>query len=124
MLSLGDGFVLQHPNCQPPDVLLCNMTQSALGRRQTGDLEATTRWTMIMRPTFNKKLGLSRFWDPTLFFTGTSIMGVNPETGEKVKFNLQVVLTHHRFPINLLLFQIPYFIVRTLEVWIISFFKE
>ena len=50
--------------------------------KQTGEYEATTRWTMIMKPTFNRKLRLQRFWDPRLVFTGVSIMGVNPENGD------------------------------------------
>lgn len=50
--------------------------------KQTGEFEATTRWTMIMAPTLNKTLGLQRFWDPRLIFTGVSIMGVNPENGD------------------------------------------
>lgn len=50
--------------------------------KQTAEYEATTRWTMIMRPTINKRLGLRRFWDPELVFTGVSIMGVNPKNGE------------------------------------------
>lgn len=49
--------------------------------KQTGEYEATTRWTMIMKPTLNKTLRLQRFWDPQLVFTGVSIMGVNPENG-------------------------------------------
>ena len=55
--------------------------------KQTGEYEATTRWTMIMKPTFNRKLGLQRFWDPRLIFTGVSIMGVNPENGEHFSLN-------------------------------------
>lgn len=49
--------------------------------RQTGEFEATTRWTMVMQPTVNRALGLQRWWDPQLVFTGVSIMGVNPENG-------------------------------------------
>ncbi|KAL3745063.1 hypothetical protein ACJRO7_014211 [Eucalyptus globulus] len=44
--------------------------------KQTGPYEITTRWTMVM-----KFMPLP--WKPELVFTGTSIMGVNPET---VKF--------------------------------------
>eukprot|EP01018_Ginkgo_biloba_P016487 Gb_04672 [translate_table: standard] len=43
--------------------------------KQTGPNEITTRWTMSM--TF----GLLP-WKPQLVFTGTSVMGVNPETGK------------------------------------------
>eukprot|EP00238_Polyblepharides_amylifera_P011009 CAMPEP_0196594834 /NCGR_PEP_ID=MMETSP1081-20130531/79407_1 /TAXON_ID=36882 /ORGANISM="Pyramimonas amylifera, Strain CCMP720" /LENGTH=377 /DNA_ID=CAMNT_0041919205 /DNA_START=206 /DNA_END=1339 /DNA_ORIENTATION=- len=46
--------------------------------KQTGPLELTTRWTMGM------KLGwfpLKQWYMPQFLFTGTSIMGVNPETG-------------------------------------------
>lgn len=49
--------------------------------KQTGKYEATTRWTMIMKPTFNKSLGFQWLWDPELIFTGVSIMGVNPKNG-------------------------------------------
>lgn len=42
---------------------------------QSGDWEITTRWTMTMRvPSF------PFVWRPTLTFTGTSIMGIDPET--------------------------------------------
>jgi len=42
---------------------------------QTGDWELTTRWTMEMSlPT------IPFFWQPSLTFTGTSVMGYNPET--------------------------------------------
>lgn len=43
--------------------------------KQTGPNEITTRWTMTM--TFRLLP-----WNPELVFTGTSIMGVNPETGK------------------------------------------
>ena len=39
---------------------------------------------MVMKPTFNRAVGLQRWWDPQLVFTGVSIMGVNPENGEPV----------------------------------------
>ncbi|KAK6945037.1 Protein of unknown function DUF2358 [Dillenia turbinata] len=41
--------------------------------KQTGPYEITTRWTMVM--TF-----VLLPWKPELVFTGTSVMGVNPET--------------------------------------------
>ncbi|KAF8034425.1 hypothetical protein BT93_C0662 [Corymbia citriodora subsp. variegata] len=43
--------------------------------KQTGPYEITTRWTMVM-----KFMPLP--WKPELIFTGTSIMGINPETGK------------------------------------------
>ncbi|KAL9993243.1 putative SOUL hem-binding protein [Helianthus debilis subsp. tardiflorus] len=43
--------------------------------RQTGTYEITTRWTMEM--TFSLLP-----WKPVLVFTGTSVMGVNPENGK------------------------------------------
>ncbi|XP_028800084.1 uncharacterized protein LOC114755375 [Neltuma alba] len=43
--------------------------------RQTGPYEITTRWTMVM--TF-----MLLPWKPELVFTGTSVMGINPETGK------------------------------------------
>ncbi|XP_065851508.1 uncharacterized protein [Euphorbia lathyris] len=43
--------------------------------KQTGAYEITTRWTMVM--TF-----MLLPWKPELIFTGTSIMGINPETGK------------------------------------------
>ena len=49
--------------------------------RQTGEYEITTRWTMMMRPTLNRISPFRRWWDPTLVFTGVSIMGINPENG-------------------------------------------
>ncbi|XP_021741627.1 uncharacterized protein LOC110707868 isoform X1 [Chenopodium quinoa] len=41
--------------------------------KQTGPYEITTRWTMVM--TF-----IPLPWKPELVFTGTSVMGINPET--------------------------------------------
>lgn len=35
-----------------------------------------------MELTVNRISPLRKFWDPTLIFTGTSIMTLNPETGE------------------------------------------
>lgn len=52
--------------------------------RQTGPLEITTRWAMVMRPTFVRLPAIQKFWNPVLTFTGTSRMGVNPATR---KFN-------------------------------------
>jgi hypothetical protein len=49
--------------------------------RRTGPLELTTRWTMTMCLSFAKGGPLQRLWDPQLTFTGTSIMGINPQTG-------------------------------------------
>ncbi|KAH9604731.1 hypothetical protein KSS87_013689 [Heliosperma pusillum] len=43
--------------------------------KQTGPYEITTRWTMVM-----KFMPLP--WKPELVFTGTSVMGINPETGK------------------------------------------
>ncbi|KAI8541625.1 hypothetical protein RHMOL_Rhmol08G0076500 [Rhododendron molle] len=43
--------------------------------KQTGPFDITTRWTMVM--TFALLP-----WKPELVFTGTSIMGINPETGK------------------------------------------
>ncbi|KAF9662474.1 hypothetical protein SADUNF_Sadunf18G0056900 [Salix dunnii] len=45
--------------------------------KQTGTYEITTRWTMVMKFMLLP-------WKPELVFTGTSIMGINPQTG---KFN-------------------------------------
>jgi len=55
--------------------------------KQTGKYEITTRWTMTMKPTFANWLPTKNLWNPELTFTGTSIMGINPETG---KFNKHV----------------------------------
>ena len=52
--------------------------------RQTGPNEITTRWSMVMKPTFVRLPAIQKFWNPVLTFTGTSIMTVNPATG---KFN-------------------------------------
>ena len=35
-----------------------------------------------MELTVNRISPLRKFWDPTLIFTGTSIMTLNPDTGE------------------------------------------
>ncbi|KAL9224022.1 hypothetical protein vseg_000097 [Gypsophila vaccaria] len=43
--------------------------------KQTGPFEITTRWTMVMR-------FMPLPWKPELVFTGTSVMGINPETGK------------------------------------------
>lgn len=51
------------------------------GLKQTGPLEITSRWTMTMTLAFNKVNPLRALWDPTLTFTGTSVMAINPETG-------------------------------------------
>ncbi|TMW96756.1 hypothetical protein EJD97_006846 [Solanum chilense] len=48
--------------------------------KQTGPYEITTRWTMVMKFVLLP-------WKPELVFTGTSVMGVNPETN---KFNSHV----------------------------------
>lgn len=40
-----------------------------------GPYEITTRWTMVMRFILLP-------WKPELIFTGTSVMGINPETGK------------------------------------------
>jgi hypothetical protein len=55
-------------------------TFELLDIRQSGPHDVTTRWAMTMRPTF-VRFGLQNFWDPTLKFTGTSVMSVNPATG-------------------------------------------
>ncbi|KAK6135507.1 hypothetical protein DH2020_030760 [Rehmannia glutinosa] len=41
--------------------------------KQTGPYEITTRWTMVMKFILLP-------WKPELVFTGTSVMGINPET--------------------------------------------
>ncbi|KAJ8637671.1 hypothetical protein MRB53_011938 [Persea americana] len=41
--------------------------------KQTGPYEITTRWTMVMQFVLLP-------WKPELVFTGTSIMGINPQT--------------------------------------------
>ncbi|KAG6739575.1 hypothetical protein POTOM_057176 [Populus tomentosa] len=43
--------------------------------KQTGTYEITTRWTMVMKFMLLP-------WKPELVFTGTSIMGINPQTGK------------------------------------------
>lgn len=43
--------------------------------KQTGPYEITTRWTMEMRFALLP-------WKPELIFTGTSVMGINPQTGK------------------------------------------
>ncbi|PON56941.1 SOUL heme-binding protein [Parasponia andersonii] len=43
--------------------------------KQTGPYEITTRWTMVMKFVILP-------WKPELVFTGTSVMGINPETGK------------------------------------------
>lgn len=43
--------------------------------KQTGPYEITTRWTMVMKFVLLP-------WNPELIFTGTSVMGINPETGK------------------------------------------
>lgn len=56
--------------------------------RRTAPYEITTRWTMTMKPTFVDLLGpLGKLWSPDLVFTGTSVMGINPQTG---RFNKHV----------------------------------
>jgi len=47
--------------------------------KQTGPYEITTRWTMGM--SVGRWFPLQAFWKPEFLFTGTSIMGVNPQTG-------------------------------------------
>lgn len=47
---------------------------------QTGDWEVSTRWTMAMSlPT------VPFFWAPSLTFTGTSVMGIDPDTKQVTK---------------------------------------
>ncbi|XP_027364410.1 uncharacterized protein LOC113871516 [Abrus precatorius] len=43
--------------------------------KPTGPYEITTRWTMVMKFVLLP-------WKPELVFTGTSVMGVNPENGK------------------------------------------
>ncbi|KAJ7956629.1 SOUL heme-binding family protein [Quillaja saponaria] len=43
--------------------------------KQTGPYEITTRWTMVMKFMLLP-------WKPELVFTGTSVMGINPENGK------------------------------------------
>ncbi|KAK2646072.1 hypothetical protein Ddye_021267 [Dipteronia dyeriana] len=43
--------------------------------KQTGPYDITTRWTMVMKFMLLP-------WKPELIFTGTSVMGINPETGK------------------------------------------
>mmetsp|Transcript_24759 Transcript_24759/g.29972 ORF Transcript_24759/g.29972 Transcript_24759/m.29972 type:complete len:425 (+) Transcript_24759:124-1398(+) len=50
--------------------------------KQTGPNEVTTRWTMDMKLNFNP---FGKWWSPQLLFTGTSIMTINPETGNFTK---------------------------------------
>ncbi|KAK3246006.1 hypothetical protein CYMTET_44445 [Cymbomonas tetramitiformis] len=57
-----------------PDFILHSVTQS-------GPSELTTRWTMTMSLTVNP---FKTWWSPELIWTGTSIMGVNPETGRAI----------------------------------------
>eukprot|EP00887_Chlorella_sp_A99_P001320 scaffold14.g1320.t1 len=52
--------------------------------RRSGEWELTTRWTMAMRFTISPVPAL---WSPTLTFTGTSVMGINPATK---KFNRHI----------------------------------
>ncbi|CAJ1975375.1 unnamed protein product [Sphenostylis stenocarpa] len=43
--------------------------------KSTGPYEITTRWTMVMKFVLLP-------WKPELIFTGTSVMGINPENGK------------------------------------------
>ncbi|CAN6681129.1 unnamed protein product [Malus baccata var. baccata] len=54
--------------------------------KQTGPYEITTRWTMVM-----KFIPLP--WKPELIFTGTSVMGINPETGKFCSHVLRIYKT-------------------------------
>ncbi|KVH93773.1 Protein of unknown function DUF2358 [Cynara cardunculus var. scolymus] len=54
--------------------------------RQTGPYELTTRWTMEM--TFSLLP-----WKPLLVFTGTSVMGINPENGKFCSHLLRIYKT-------------------------------
>lgn len=38
--------------------------------RQTGDWDVTTRWAMTMRFTPVRALGLAKWFDPEIIFTG------------------------------------------------------
>ena len=49
--------------------------------QQSGPNDITTRWTMRMEFALSKGTPLRKWWNPTLLFTGVSIMTVNPETG-------------------------------------------
>lgn len=50
--------------------------------RQTGPYDITTRWTMAMKFAPARALGLSKWWDPEITFTGTSTYGFNPANGK------------------------------------------
>ncbi|XP_050129290.1 uncharacterized protein LOC126605887 isoform X2 [Malus sylvestris] len=54
--------------------------------KRTGPYEITTRWTMVM-----KFIPLP--WKPELIFTGTSVMGINPETGKFCSHVLRIYKT-------------------------------
>lgn len=50
--------------------------------RRTGPLEITTRWSMVMTPTFVRPVPfLQSVWNPVLTFTGTSVMTIDAATG-------------------------------------------
>lgn len=49
--------------------------------KKTAPFEITTRWSMLMYPTFIRVPAIQKIWNPSLAFTGTSIMKVDPQTG-------------------------------------------
>ncbi|RDX68884.1 Heme-binding-like protein, chloroplastic [Mucuna pruriens] len=54
--------------------------------KPTGPYEVTTRWTMVMKFVLLP-------WKPELVFTGTSVMGVNPENGKFCSHVLRIYKT-------------------------------
>ena len=52
--------------------------------REVGSQEILVKWSWTMNFWWNRYLPSKFFWDPRLAFTGVSILGYNPATGEQV----------------------------------------
>nr|TKS08992.1 hypothetical protein D5086_0000097700 [Populus alba] len=65
--------------------------------KQTGTYEITTRWTMVMKFMLLP-------WKPELVFTGTSIMGINPQTG---KFSSHLVKSTSLASVKMINYETP-----------------
>ena len=46
-----------------------------------------------MQFTLTRNTPISRYWKPKLVFSGTSIMGINPENGERGPCSAHTLLT-------------------------------
>ena len=52
--------------------------------KQAGSQEILVKWSWTMNFWWNRYLPTKFFWDPRLVFTGATVLGYNPDTGESI----------------------------------------